>query len=152
MDVINTRSNLPKTTSAIGDKAVASGTDDLFDRVLKLVPAQVVAGYTALIAIIDTISTDSLKVAQPVALVACTILTVLALRDAGKTREPPHLQYLFSLLAFWAWAFAIRDPLVPFGFATPSWIPAFACVLVPLFGSYLIDVVDNQRSPFSPRS
>jgi hypothetical protein len=68
---------------------------------------------------------------------------VLALRNASKDRDAPPLQYIFSLLAFWAWAFAIRDPLVPFHHATPPWIPAFACVLVPLFGSYFIDVVEN---------
>ena len=139
MDVIKTRTNAPTTTSASEVQPV----DGQYDRILKLVPAEVIAGYTALIAIIGTISTSSLEVALPVALVACTALTLLALRNASKDRDAPPLQYIFSLLAFLAWAFAIRDPLVPFGHATPSWIPAFACVLIPLFGSYFIDAVEN---------
>ena len=139
MDVIKTKTNAPSTTSAVEVQPV----DGQYDRILKLVPAEVIAGYTALIAIIGTISTSSLEVALPVALVACTALTVLALRNASKDRDAPPLQYIFSLLAFWAWAFAIRDPLVPFHHATPPWIPAFACVLIPLFGSYFIDVVEN---------
>ena len=141
MQPIKTKTNGPKT--AIADKVVTGDADGLFDRVLKLVPAEVIAGYTALLAIADGISTSSLKAALPVALLACTLLTVLALRNAGKERTPPPLQYVFSLLGFWAWAMAIRDPLVPFGHTTPVWIPAFACVLIPLFGSYLIDVVEN---------
>lgn len=142
MDVIKTRTNGPTVTAAAGDNSNRN-TDGLFDRVLKLVPAEVIAGYTALLTIVDTISTSSLKFALPVAVAACTALTLLALRNAGKSREPPRLQYVFSLLAFWTWAFAIRDPLVPFDRVTPSWIPAFGCVLVPLFGAYLIDVADN---------
>ena len=141
MRPIKTKTNAPK--AALDGRVAAADTDGFFDRVLKLVPAEVIAGYTALLAIANNITTASLKLALPIALLACTLLTVLALRSSGKERKPPPLQYVFSVLGFWAWAMAIRDPLVPFGLATPVWIPAFACVLVPCFGSYLIGAVEN---------
>ena len=125
--------------------AAAAGTtpDDTLTRIVKLVPGEVIAGYTALLAVTASVQDSSVKWATPIAMVACTVVVWLSLRRAGRTHEPPvepqPAQYLFSTLAFWAWAMAIRDPLVGFGYFVPNWIPAFGCVLVPIFGAYVID-------------
>jgi hypothetical protein len=125
--------------------AAEAGTtpDDTLTRIIKLVPGEVIAGYTALLAVTASVQDSSVKWATPIALVACTLVVGLSLRRAGRSHEPPvepqPAQYLFSILAFWSWALAIRDPLIGFGYYTPTWIPAFGCVLVPIFGAYVID-------------
>lgn len=137
----------PTQTALAADATDAAPVDGTLDRLLKLVPAEVIAGYTALLSITASVDNDSVKFAIPSALAACTVLIFLILRRAGKQQSPPvkpvKLQYVFSVLAFWVWALAIRDPLDKFGYATPSWLPAFGCVLVPLFGAYLIDATDD---------
>jgi hypothetical protein len=123
--------------------------DAPLDRLLKLVPAEVVAGYTALLALATSIDDASAKYANVFAMCACSALLILAISRAGKMHDPPLapplLQYVFSLLAFWAWACSIRDPLQAFGYMLPPWIPAFACVLVPTFGVLVIDMLDGPR-------
>ena len=166
MEVIRTRKNSPAspvvsggneagipgvpgvTPPASQEKTASDAPDGTFDRLLKLVPSEVVAGYTALLAIAAAATGDAVEYAIPVGIVACSILLVLALRRAGQQMKPPQapptLQYVFSMAAFWTWAFAIEDPLEPFGYHVPQWITAFGCVLVPLFGSFVIDIADNR--------
>jgi hypothetical protein len=117
--------------------------DDLTTRVLKLVPGEVAAGYTALLAIVSAAGNDStIKYAALTAIAACSILIVMLIRQAADTHVPrvkAHpFQFIASLLAFWAWAFSIRNPLEGFGRELPPWISGFAIVLVPLFGALIL--------------
>ncbi|MFT3696965.1 MAG: hypothetical protein QM831_27735 [Kofleriaceae bacterium] len=139
MNVIKTRTNLPATV-----KGFAGEPDRAIDRVIKLVPAHVIAGYVLVLAIGDAISPGWVGYALPIAMVAGCILAATGLRAASEEQgDVPALQYYFSCATFLAWAFAIRDPLPRFGFTTPAGIPALACVAIPVFGSYFIDVVEN---------
>ena len=155
MQVIVTKKN---RKPAGGYESDSGGSEDqtppdgMLDRIIKLVPAEVIAGYTALLAITSSISKEvdaSIRFAIPAAIAAFTILIPLIFRRLSKQqgREVPWPQYVFSVLAFWVWAVSIRDPFVAFGCEIPTWIPAFGCVLLPLFGSYLIDFTDSPPEP-----
>jgi hypothetical protein len=116
--------------------------DGTLDRLLKLVPGDVIAGYTALLAIGASVDKDVVRYATPVALLACTILVIIGIRNAGASHSPPvaphPAQYIIAVLAFWAWGITIRDPLAGWNCAIPTWIPAFATVLIPTFGALLL--------------
>jgi multidrug transporter EmrE-like cation transporter len=121
----------------------------VIDRALKLIPGEVTAGYTALLAFAETASDATAKWAQLVAIAICTALIVILIRRDARARVPPvtpHvLQYVISILAFWAWTFVIRNPLAGFGVAVPTWIPGFAIVLIPIFGSLLFGEEPPRR-------
>jgi hypothetical protein len=136
MEVIKTRSNGART-----DASPITDADRLYERIRKLIPAEVIAGYVAIAAIISAVSPNSFAIFF--ALVGGVAATIVSLLRAGTHREPPILQYAFSSLTFLAWAFTIRDPLQVFGITTPDVIPAACCVIVPVFGAYFIDVVEN---------
>jgi hypothetical protein len=129
MDVIKTRTNSAATTSPT---ELLDPPDGWLTRIRKIVPTEVIATYAVLAAF-------DVRVALPMAMMAGSLAIVFALRRGSLDRDPPPLQYVFSLLAFWAWAFAIRDPLD----VTPPEVPALACIALPILGSYFIDVVEN---------
>jgi hypothetical protein len=132
------RAPLPAPTPEAPAKA-----DDLLSRVVKLVPGEVAAGYTALLAVVSSASHDStVKYAAPTAILLCGVLLVMLIRRAGQTHQPPvkphPMQYVVSVAAFLAWAFSIRNPLDGFDRELPSWICGFAIVLIPIFGGLLL--------------
>lgn len=129
MHVIKTRTNSVATTSPTETLAPPDGW---LARTRKLVPAEVIAGY-AVVAAFDV------RFTLPIAIMGGSLAIVIILRRGSLDRDPPPLQYIFSLAAFWAWALAIRDPLG----VTPPAIAALACIVLPVLGSYLIDVVEN---------
>jgi hypothetical protein len=137
------RSALPGLTAEASAKP-----DDLLSRVVKLVPGEVAAGYTALLAIVSSAGHDvTVKYAAPTAILLCSVLLVMLIRRAGQTHEPPvnphPVQYVVSVAAFLAWAFSIRNPLEGFDRELPSWICGFAIVLIPIFGGLLLE----RRTP-----
>ncbi|MEO8841601.1 MAG: hypothetical protein ABI704_08530 [Kofleriaceae bacterium] len=129
MHVIKTRTNSVATTSPAETLAPPDGW---LARIRKLVPAEVIAGY-AIVAAFDV------RVALPIAIIAGALAIVYMLRRGSLDRDPPPLQYIFSLAAFWAWVLAIHDPLG----VTPPTVAAIACIVLPVLGSYFIDLVEN---------
>lgn len=142
MNVIKTRTNTPAITATT--RGFAGEPDRAWERICKLVPAQVIAGYVVVLAIGDAAALSLVPYALPIAMVVGCIVVVLGLRAASDEQgDVPGLQYYFSCATFVAFAFAIRDPLVMFGLATPAGIPALTCITIPVFGSYFIDVIEN---------
>lgn len=142
MNVIKTRTNTPAITAET--RGFAGEPDRAWERINKLVPAQVIAGYVLVVAIGDAVAPQWVSYALPVAMVVGCVVATFGLRSASEEQgDVPALQYYFSCATFIAWAFAIRDPLAAFGMTTPTGIPALACVAIPVFGSYFIDVVEN---------
>jgi hypothetical protein len=129
MQVIQTRTNSVATTSPA---ETHEPPDGWLVRIRELVPTEAIAGY-AIVAAFDV------RAALPIAIMVGSLAIVLVLRRGSLDREPPPLQYIFSLAAFWAWTLAIRDPLA----VTPPAIAAIACIVLPVLGSHLIDVVEN---------
>jgi hypothetical protein len=109
--------------------------DDAVQRLVKLIPGEAAALYTAAVAMADA------RALPPVAFVLALAVLLLSLRREGMVHtppvKPPVQQYVFRSLAFAAWAFAIRNPLA-FAFEVPSWIPAVAIIFIPALGALVI--------------
>lgn len=104
------------------------------DRVLKLIPAEVISLYiTARGLSDDTIVFPLVLFGLALALVP----TILAL-DARRSRVPaPPLQYVLRTLAFVVWAFAVGQPLAGVGVVVPDWVPGLLVLLIPILGARL---------------
>lgn len=142
--------------------------DPYVQRVYKLIPAEVTAGYIALLAGVGVLGgapaadepvaaggtgvatrvDETIKWAPLAAIVIGTLWTVLALRAAGARHRPPvkplKRQYVITVLAFWAWAASVSDPAVAFGWNIPAWILFFGIVLIPAVGAYLMTEVTED--------
>ena len=71
----------------------------------------------------------------------------MALRADGGRQTPPVVplrrQYLLTVLAFWAWAASVSNPLAAFGVEIPGWTLFFAIVLIPALGAYWLAEADE---------
>ena len=162
MAVILTRQNLaasrPQTGARGGgdentvagldgtSEGVSAKPDDTVSKILKMVPGEVSAAYTAALALGDGKSdADHLPI---VAFVLCLILIPLLLIHDGKKYSPPVApdprQYVIQGLAFTAWAFSIRNPLAVWSIVVPVWIPALAMLFIPIFGGLIIGNGDTN--------
>jgi len=109
-----------------GDAAPTSAPADRYgDRLMKLIPAEVITLYLSLVAMLDQpIKTayqagEELDMTKPwVVLGLCAGATVLYLRVALKVKD--KVQLAISVSAFFVWAFAIGGP-----FRYTGWYDAF---------------------------
>lgn len=106
----------------------------LLDRVVRLVPVEVITPYTAALAVAQGAAAHL----ELVLLAAGVLATVLVLAlDARRHRlRACRTQHVVRVLSFAAWAFAVANPLAPAA-PVPVWLPAIAIVAVPLLGSLL---------------
>jgi hypothetical protein len=102
--------------AATEDEQAGGGTtgDDYSARVAKYVPAEVVAAYVAILAVLDPAApgadparTRLLCRVAFLVLWACTPL-YLSLLGRGRRRGAPAVQLVVSSLAFVVWAYALR--------------------------------------------
>lgn len=105
------------------------------ERLVKLVPADVVSVYIPAIALgsLTTWRWYSLTIT-----IAGTLLVpLLLLLDARSAKEPvPLVQYVVRTLAFVAWAFVISTPLGTIGLSPV--VPALIGLVLPLIGERLV--------------
>src|SRR5215467_8549935 len=120
-ETFNESTAAPSSRPAVQQPSADASTksDDLLSRVVKLVPGEVAAGYTALLAIVSSAGQGgTVKYAAPTAILLCSVLLVMLIRRAGQNHQPPvkphPIQYVVSVAAFLAWAFSIRNPLEGF--------------------------------------
>lgn len=143
MEVIVTKANAAKPGFQPESTSTVPKVDDLVSRVVKLIPGEVAAGYTALLVVTASAADDpTVKWAAPIGIALCVVLIVMLIRRAGEVHQPPitphPTQYIISVLAFVAWAFSIRNPLDGFHREVPVWITGFAIVLLPIFGGLFL--------------
>jgi hypothetical protein len=115
------------------------------DRILKLIPTEVLALYTATAPLADRLRWTSV----PLVLFFLGIALVpLALFLDGWAMNVPARwpQYVVRTLAFIAWAVAISWPFTPW---LPeddlTWVTSLAVLLVPLLGGYLLRTRSGPR-------
>ncbi len=117
-----------------GQTAQASGKDDYTSRLMKYVPAEIVALFITL----DTLARSSTKVPQLVhwgILIFGIVGTYLYLWRVAKVRKP--LQLHISAIAFCVWVFAIGGP-----FSSLSWYdPIYGGLLLPAY-TFIIAVIE----------
>jgi|JI10StandDraft_1071094.scaffolds.fasta_scaffold02543_9 hypothetical protein len=117
------------------------GGQTVLDRVVALVPIEVVSAYAALAAAWPRGRHVWIGV---VAGVAATV-AILSVYGRHARRRAGTAQHLVRTLAFIAWAFVLSNPLAP---AAPvaRWLPALAVVLIPLVGAFMFP----PASPIEP--
>ncbi len=110
-------------------------SDNYFDRVVKTVPADVIAAWTAAIAIIKGAAGIP---AVPVMLVCFVIGLGITywwmLRQTNEASQPPaHKQAAIATAAFAVWVLALGDLDAPLKAVFAAWNEAYAKLLLILF-------------------
>lgn len=116
------------------------------DRILKLIPTELLALYIAAVPVITEIPWRYAAFALLVAGTACT--PVLLYVDGRSTRQAARWpQYIVRTLAFVAWANAILWPFSPWiSERELAWMRSLAVLLVPLVGGFVL----RDRPPAAP--
>jgi len=121
------------TLAPAGPTAETAAPDEWRDKVVKLIPAEVVAFYVATSAIIATIGRpDETKWWLFGMFVIGLICTPLYLRRATRNDNPGPRpkQYVITTVAFVVWALATSAPLVAIGLPVS---PVLSAVILPVF-------------------
>jgi hypothetical protein len=108
------------------------------DRILKLIPTELIAFYAATVPVLS----DGRWYYLPVMLfLVGTVLAPLVLyldgRNTGQAARWP--QYVVRTLSFACWAIAVRWPFSPWlSSGTVSWLRSLAVLIVPFVGAVLL--------------
>jgi len=109
--------------------------ESLIERLVKLVPADVIAVYVPALGLGKLTTWPQYPLA--IAIAATLLVPLLLWLDArGAKEDVPTLQYVVRTLAFIAWALLISDPLGP-GVIGPV-VPALVALLLPIFGERVL--------------
>ena len=116
------------------------------DRLLKLIPTELLAFYTAAVPITAEVSWSHFPLA--LFLTGVVLVPVILYLDGRSTGEPARWpQYLVRTLAFVAWANAISWPFAAYAPAHGlRWLRSLAVLLVPLVGALVL----RDRPPAAP--
>jgi len=88
-------------------------TKNYFEKIAKLVPTEIVAGYIALINLVPSIQIQSIKVwAYSIIFTLCLILTPIYLNAFSEKEKPKRNHLIISSVAFIIWAYTISGSLV----------------------------------------
>jgi hypothetical protein len=110
-------------------------TDGYFDRIVKAVPADVIAAWTAAVAIIKGAAAIP---AVPVILVSFVVGLGITywwmLRQTHEANQPPaHKQAAIATVAFAVWVLALGDLNAPLKSVFAAWDEAYAKLLLIAF-------------------
>lgn len=124
--------------------APAPLTETKIDRLLKLIPSEVLMAYPAALALATQIawpSYDTMLAVLGLVLVAATLY-----RD-GKIHQLPQdwKQYVVRGLAFASWALLIGEPLKPFGvdLETARTTGSVGAVFIPMLGYFVLPAPES---------
>jgi hypothetical protein len=110
-------------------------TESQLERLIKLVPADVVALYIPAIGL-GTMTTWPYY-ALVVTIGATVLVPVLLYLDARSAKQRvPYLQYAVRTAAFILWAFVIAQPLAPY--RVDPVVPALLALVLPILGERLL--------------
>jgi hypothetical protein len=124
-------SGITKTVSG-----TAGTTDEYVDRIIKLIPGEVVALYITLAGILAASSQNS-GILFWLIFVICLAGTPLYLKKISKVNN--HVQIAVSTVAFIVWVFALGGP-----FATMAWYqPIYGALLLPIFTFFIPMVIEK---------
>jgi hypothetical protein len=125
-----------------GSPAKAEPTaDDFNSRVMKYIPAEVVAVYVFVDAIIkQSADLESMSVLMWITFIAIFVMTPLYLWKVQKVAK--WVQIVICTVAFAVWVFSLGGP-----FAALSWYePIYGAVLLPLF-TFAAGIVEPHGGP-----
>ena len=132
----------------VDDSALPPIRETDLDRILKLIPTETLALYTAAVLVTAGAASRWVPFVLFVAGTACVPL--LLYLDGRSTHQAARWpQYVVRTLAFVAWANAASWPLSPWVSEQGlDWVRSLAVVLVPLVGGWLL----RDRPPAAPRA
>ena len=115
---ILTRENLANATARARGPAPDTGTvpgvpDGFVDKLVKLIPTEVVGFYLGVISLLGPSSTSTTKITAFVIGLGLSVLVLsipTTLPDGSRVRPPPS-QYVLRMIAFVLWATALNQPL-----------------------------------------
>jgi hypothetical protein len=115
--------------------AVAGKPDDYFDKAVKYVPADVVAAWTAIVALV---SKTAGMPSNPVLLICFVIVLGITfwwtLRQTDTSHQPPAIkQAIIAMFAFAAWVLALGDLNGPISSVITGWDAAYGKIVLILF-------------------
>jgi hypothetical protein len=116
------------------------------DRILKLIPTELLAFYTAAVPVTAAVSWRYFPFV--LFLVGAALVPLILYLDGRSTHQAARWpQYVVRTLAFVAWANAISWPFAPWASEHDvSWVRSLAILLVPLVGALVL----RDRSPAAP--
>ncbi len=108
------------------------------DRILKLIPTEILAFYTAAVPISSQVPWKFFPFALFV--VGLVLVPVVLLLDSRNTnQQAPWGQYVVRTLAFAAWAMAISWPFSAWSNGDDfNWLRSLAVIVVPLIGALVL--------------
>lgn len=108
------------------------------DRILKLIPTEVLALYVAAKPVADQLRSSCVPLA--LFFVGVALVPVVLFLDSSTLNAPARWpQYIIRTLAFITWAVAISWPFEPWLAKDDStWATSLAVLLVPLLGGYVL--------------
>ncbi|MBV9829716.1 MAG: hypothetical protein JO001_29195 [Alphaproteobacteria bacterium] len=123
---------------AAGGAAVAPGVskpDDYFDKAVKYVPADVIAAWTAIVALVN--KTAGIP-SNPVLLVCFAVVLAITfwwtLRQTDTPGQPKAVkQAVVAVIAFAVWVLALGDLNGPISAAYAGWDAAYGKIVLILF-------------------
>jgi hypothetical protein len=131
---------------AIKNQIIPPVQETDLDRVLKLVPTEVLAFYTAAVPISAQVPWQYFPLA--LFLTGLGLVPLVLYLDGRTMNAAAHWpQYLIRTLAFVAWAMAISWPFAPWlpkdGF---GWVRSLAVLIIPLVGALVL----RDKPPAAP--
>ena len=124
----------------LGGDTVPTGKDQYVDRLLKYIPAEIVALYIFILGILQRLAGGGEEVIHWIVFAVFCILTYLYLR---KMLHVAKLQQLIiSVLAYAVWVFALGGP---FALYADSWYnPIYGQIILPIF-TFAIALVEAEK-------
>jgi hypothetical protein len=134
----------PHAASNGGAANIVSETD--LDRILKLIPTEVLALYTGALPLASEVPSRHFTF---IMFVACLVLVPVVLvmdgKATGQTARWP--QHVLRMLAFCVWAMACSWPFAAWVSADNTrWVVALGVLLVPFLGALIL----REKSPVPP--
>lgn len=125
----------PRTRAAV--TAGKSELGELMEKVVKLIPSEIITGYMLLIGLVPLIRNDSLHL--PLSIVAfalCFILTPIYLLGLAEEGRPKAAHLIVSTIAFGVWAYVVSGQLIlPEQYYDPTIAPIILVVFTLISGA-----------------
>ncbi len=127
---------------ALSEAATSSPTTlQYLEKVAKLVPSEVVAGYIALVGFVGAVGYEDARVWLYWAVFAlCLVLTPLYLNKQAEPNRPKRNHLIMSTVAFVVWAYAISGATL-----LPDWHDAAVAAIVLVVFSLVSGLVPLDR-------
>ena len=89
-----------------------SGAKGYFEKVAKLVPSEVIAGFLAMCGFVPNMEADSQQTTYWVLVIFCLVLTPLYLNFQAEKEQPRVVHLLISTVAFAVWAYVTKGDVL----------------------------------------